>query len=168
MKASCVICGCPFVVPNPKRVPRTCSRLCRARLARQGNPNWSKTGPTPKPRVIAACEWCGSPVKWAQRPSRQGKFCSRVCSGRAKSKGGVTLKDGRWRVRLRDGGWQLYSRCVMEAHLGRDLTYNEVVHHVNGDPTADGLENLAVMSRGEHTAMHAREYWSILRSQNRV
>lgn len=164
MKA-CEICGTLFAPRERSRPARTCSRACTNKLVWREVP--ARATRKPQPRVIADCEWCGQPVKWAQRPSRQGKFCSRTCAGRAKTKGGIALRDGRWRVRLRDGGWQLYSRCLMEAELGRHLTFNEVVHHRNGDPTDDRLENLEVMSRSEHTRMHTLEYWSILRSQGR-
>jgi hypothetical protein len=129
-------------------------------MAWQSNPD-RRSGPMPQPREIANCAWCGKPVKWAQRPSRQGQFCSRQCTGYAKTKGGIEVsKDGRCRVRLRDGSKQLYSRCLMEAHLGKPLTYNEIVHHINGDPADDQVANLVVMSRAEHTAMHSREWWA--------
>jgi hypothetical protein len=55
----------------------------------------------------------------------------------------------------------------MEAHLGRELQPDEVVHHINGDSTDDRLENLQVLSRSEHTAIHMpdtlagqRAYWA--------
>jgi len=45
-------------------------------------------------------------------------------------------------------------RILMEEHLGRELTYDEVVHHINEDPKDNSIENLQVMSRGEHTILH--------------
>ena len=45
-------------------------------------------------------------------------------------------------------------RQVMEAHLGRDLTSDELVHHRNHDKLDNRLENLEVMPRGEHQRMH--------------
>lgn len=112
-------------------------------------------GPAPQPRVIANCERCGKPVKWAARPSRQGRFCSRACANNSlKGKGGMQYSQGRWFVRLRDGSKQHYARCVMEAHLGRDLTHDEHVHHVNGDKADDRVENLAVLHFSEHHAIH--------------
>lgn len=45
-------------------------------------------------------------------------------------------------------------RHIMEEHLGRKLTYNEVVHHINGNKKDNRLENLTVMSRGEHARLH--------------
>ena len=44
----------------------------------------------------------------------------------------------------------------MEQYLGRKLSPNEVVHHKNGDPTDNRIENLEVMSRSEHSRYHGR------------
>lgn len=41
-------------------------------------------------------------------------------------------------------------RRIMENHLGRKLTSNEVVHHINGDKLDNRLENLVVVTRSEH------------------
>lgn len=48
----------------------------------------------------------------------------------------------------------LYYRALMEAHLGRKLGRDEVVHHINEDPSDDRIENLQVMTNAEHTALH--------------
>jgi hypothetical protein len=45
-------------------------------------------------------------------------------------------------------------RLTMERHLGRKLTYNEVVHHINGDTLDNRIENLQLMSRSEHSSFH--------------
>ena len=46
-------------------------------------------------------------------------------------------------------------RAVMEAMLGRPLTSREIVHHINQDKTDNRFENLQVMTRAEHGALHA-------------
>lgn len=57
-------------------------------------------------------------------------------------------------------GYILKSRYIMEQHLGRFLTSDENVHHINGDKTDDRLENLELLSRGEHTSLHrAKRGW---------
>lgn len=60
----------------------------------------------------------------------------------------------RWVICCRDGSQTLYSRGVMAAELGRLLTRQEIVHHLNGDTTDDRPENLEVTTRAEHIRMH--------------
>lgn len=41
-------------------------------------------------------------------------------------------------------------RRVMEVSLGRRLTSNEIVRHIDGDKTNNSLDNLKVTSRAKH------------------
>jgi RNA recognition motif-containing protein len=53
-------------------------------------------------------------------------------------------------------------RLVMEEHLGRYLTIEEIVHHSDGNKSNNVIENLILFSsNSEHTAYHNR-----LRAQN--
>lgn len=54
-----------------------------------------------------------------------------------------------------DGVRHFEHRYVMEQHLGRKLSRDECVHHINGDRRDNRLENLELISRAEHNREHA-------------
>lgn len=45
-------------------------------------------------------------------------------------------------------------RDVMESYLGRRLTKDEIVHHIDENPLNNDLSNLEVMTRAEHAKHH--------------
>jgi len=45
-------------------------------------------------------------------------------------------------------------RLIMEQRIGRKLSFNEVVHHRDGNKHNNNPDNLEVMSRAEHTRLH--------------
>ena len=60
----------------------------------------------------------------------------------------------RWIIYGRNGEIVPYARAVMEAHLKRELTSEEIVHHINGNPEDDRLENLQLFQGiAEHCAI---------------
>lgn len=72
--------------------------------------------------------------------------------------GGLCIRDdGRAVICDRDGRVRYFYRVVMEAHLGRPLAPAEIVHHRNGDPSDDRIENLELMSRADHMRLHHPE-----------
>ena len=80
-----------------------------------------------------------------------------------KTYGPYTRKDGRKHVIIihDDGKRQTksYPRLLMEQHLGRELTTEETVDHINNDFTDDRIENLQLLSLAENAskAMIGRE-----------
>ena len=51
-------------------------------------------------------------------------------------------------------GYVLEHRVVVESLLGRYLSSNEIVHHVNGDKSDNRIDNLEVVSRATHARIH--------------
>ena len=45
-------------------------------------------------------------------------------------------------------------RHIMQSHLGRQLGFNECVHHIDGNKLNNNLENLVVIDRGSHMKHH--------------
>ena len=132
-------------------------------------------GDCPKP-----CEQCGGVFK----PDRAtSKFCSKACAGEARARcgGPKTVeppkiavmpkmvgdrrKNARgyiWRYepdhpKASKSGWILEHRYVMAEHLGRPLTSDEVVHHINRIKDDNRVENLRVMTAVEHNQLHREE-----------
>lgn len=51
-------------------------------------------------------------------------------------------------------GYVYEHRYIVERYLNRPLSKSEVVHHKDGDKTNNDIENLEVLTRGEHTSRH--------------
>lgn len=69
----------------------------------------------------------------------------------------IDKKDGRYRVYLykyKESIVISYPKYLMEKHLGRYLTGDETVHHIDEDFTNNVISNLEVLTRSEHTILH--------------
>ena len=76
-------------------------------------------------------------------------------------KGGVKMKRNKWILiykpdhpSARKDGYIAEHRFIMEQHLGRHLNKDEIVHHIDGDVLNNYIENLEIMTNGEHTKLH--------------
>lgn len=59
-------------------------------------------------------------------------------------------------------------RLVMEDVLGRYLTKEEIVHHINNNPSDNRPENLEVASRADHTRDHRLEFGHLTNDAGRL
>ena len=65
-----------------------------------------------------------------------------------------------------DGKYIREHRHVMQIHLGKKLEAHEHVHHINGDPTDNRIENLQVLTNSEHQKLELSFFSSASRQQN--
>jgi hypothetical protein len=62
----------------------------------------------------------------------------------------------------------LLHRVVMENHIGRYLSPEEVVHHINENKSDNRIENLFLCSGAEHAAIHNRIKRYSLKEKGRI
>ncbi|WP_066452435.1 HNH endonuclease signature motif containing protein [Anaerotruncus rubiinfantis] len=54
-------------------------------------------------------------------------------------------------------GYVMQHRLMMEDHIGRFLTDDEVIHHINHNRSDNRIENLRLMNVRDHAALHMKE-----------
>lgn len=110
-----------------------------------------------KPRK--PCNHCGGP----KPPGKGRRHCDACIAA------GIEYPDrttGRVNV-IVDGRQERRYRLVMAEVLGRPLRADETVHHINKDTSDDRPENLQVLSRSEHGAIHSPEGQAARRANRR-
>jgi len=119
------------------------------------------------------CQYCGKTYTVnAQKRLAVTKFCSRLCRARGTVTPEINAKKAHygaqhpkyvpvgtrriWQgvpgVQVKtDQGWEREHRVVAQPGP------NQVVHHINGDPTDNRPENLEIMTQTEHAKLHDPE-----------
>ena len=114
------------------------------------------------------CENCK--IGFYAPPSNKGKYCSKKCHNESMRgfrgadhpqwKGGRYIrKDGYVFVRNPKNPLKLIleHRLVMSNYIGRELTISEHVHHKNENKSDNRIENLELLSHGQHTTLHHKK-----------
>lgn len=91
----------------------------------------------------------GEPVRFVRGHNGRG-------SGNGMYNGGQCFNKalGRWMADDGTGVFITRARLIMQEHLGRALDPDEIVHHLNGNPVDDRIENLRIVSRAGHMRIH--------------
>ncbi len=115
---------------------------------------------------IVRCETCGTILARKKGESYayflKRKFCNKKCywdNHRGKNhhnyKGGLRRGHDGGYIRFSNG--EYVHRWVVEAYTCRELERWEHVHHIDGDPTNNDIENLMIVTNSQHRVIEARD-----------
>jgi len=166
MNFKCVVCGKEFVVKIDKiHKGKYCSKECYYK-GRWGNSH----------KEVVKCIKCGN--DFVKFKSNNKKFCSLTCQYQWRSENFSGDKSPRYKGRIKYGtdnryyaipvpyhpycnskGYVMEHRLVMEKHLKRFLSQSEIVHHIDGNPRNNNIDNLILMDKVEHDRLHTQNRW---------
>ncbi len=118
------------------------------------------------PLVCSCCKKTFEVIPWMYRQKIRRNTVNFYCSMQCRDKAEVGVLSPGWK-----GGKQKHGRyiklnigrnkrdfehrLIMENKIGRKLMRGEVVHHINGDPKDNRIENLVLCkTHGQHTKLY--------------
>lgn len=84
----------------------------------------------------------------------KNRSLARLGEKAANWKGGRTIKDGYIYLAVSPNNRRFEHDIIMEKYLGRQLTKDECVHHIDGNKQNNKIDNLQLTSRSAHTIHH--------------
>lgn len=140
---TCIIEGC---INECEKGRRYCREHYLERKRKQAKEHYIKFG---RYNYNCICVLCGKHFIGARKETR---FCSKECL------------DNYYKIDSHDVmGHYLFKektlinehRAIVEELLHLKLSYNKVIHHLDGNPRNNSLNNLIILSRSNHTKLHA-------------
>jgi hypothetical protein len=98
----------------------------------------------------------GEPLRFLHHHQNRGAASHAWSGGRKRLQGREMVYVGRGHPMAPTQRYVMTHRLVMAEALGRPLEPTEHVHHINLDPTDNRLENLVVLTKGQHMRLHRR------------
>lgn len=153
----CVVCNKTFYKNiSPSEIlsgrGKVCSKECKNKLnSIQKNKSFTRI-----------CANCGKEFSMKPSEDRRGyarKYCSRKCFQPTET-GEAISSDGYYVINRKK-----VHRIIMENSLGRKLSSSEIVHHINHNKLDNRIDNLQIMTKGEHNSLHFARLWN--RNQHR-
>lgn len=141
---TCRIEGCVNVCEKSRTY---CREHYLQRKREQAKLRYLEKGKTKYKRYCEICD------KLFEGDRKNSRFCSLECYYKYTRVNSSSSTNKYSYVCCKD--YPLQHRKIAEDLIGRKLEYNEVVHHLDGNPKNNDVSNLLLMQRRDHVRLHA-------------